>query len=85
MKLNDNFVTYDADGEYYMVAASGFTGMVRCNKTAFEILEELKKGGTAESIARSLTGRYAVGEEQALKDTQGVIRRLESIGAIDYD
>ena len=48
MRLKDEFITYETDGEQIMVAAGtdSFSGLVRSNETAGFIVECLKK--TAE-------------------------------------
>lgn len=45
MRLKDEFITYETDGEQIMVAAGtdSFSGLVRSNETAGFIVECLKK------------------------------------------
>ena len=87
MKLKKGFVTYETDGQQLMVAAGPasklFHGMVKSNSTAAFIIDRLKKDTTAEKIADALCENYDVSKEIALRDTNAVIDKLRSIGAVD--
>ena len=55
MKLKENFITQEMDGEQIMVAAGGgFAGMVRSNATAAFIVDCLKTGTTREAILNAM-------------------------------
>ena len=75
MKLKDSFVTYNSDGEQIMVSTGAdFSGLVRSNKTAAFIVEQLKAETTQEKIA----DRTAVED-----DVKMVLDTLRRIGALD--
>ena len=56
MKLKDEFITYETDGEQIMVAAGtdSFSGLVRSNETAGFIVECLKKQMKSRSFPSCL-------------------------------
>lgn len=85
MKLKDGFITHESDGEHILVSAGDtqFNGLVRSNKTAAFIVEQLKSGTTAESIVTALLSKYDVSKEVAHKDVERILDTLRSIGAID--
>ncbi len=83
MKLKDTFITYTAGGEHTMVAAEGFSGIVRSNKTAAFIIESLKEPTTPEQIADAMAEKYDAPREVIAKDVAAVIGKLRSIGAIE--
>ena len=60
MKLKDEFITYETDGEQIMVAAGtdSFSGLVRSNETAGFIVECLKKTVTEDDIVHAMTDAY---------------------------
>jgi len=76
-------------GDTLLVPVSGEAAGGRVyplNKTAEEVWSCLVDGGTPASAAAQLSQRYAVSEEQALKDCQSCVRAfvdeklLERIG-----
>ena len=87
MKLRRGFVTYMSDGEQLMVAAGPaaklFHGMVKSNATAAFIIDHLKKDTDVDAIADALCEEYDVSKENAAADTQMIVDKLRSIGAID--
>ena len=76
MKLKDEFITYETDGEQIMVAAGtdSFSGLVRSNETAGFIVECLKKTVTEDDTSEAVVRR----------DVKGILKKLDSIGAIEY-
>lgn len=85
MKLKDVFLTYEEDGEQIMVASDTkkFSGLVRSNKTAAEIVEALKTETTKEQIVKRLLEKYEVSEERVSVDVERILETLRSIGALD--
>ncbi len=83
MKLKDTFITYTASGEHTMVAAEGFSGVVRSNKTAAFIIEFLKNPTTPEQIVDAMAEKYDAPREIIEKDVADVLEKLRSIGAIE--
>lgn len=84
MKLKENFITQEMDGEQIMVAAGGgFAGMVRSNPTAAFIVNCLKEGTTREAILDSMEKKYDAPREVMAADVDMVLRNLRKIGALD--
>lgn len=87
MKLAKGFVTQNYRDEQLMVAmgqpGEAFHGLVRSNATAAFIIEKLKTETTPRDVASALTEEYDVDFERALRDTEAVIEKLRSIGAIE--
>ena len=85
MKLKDNFVTRDMGDSQVMVAVGGsaFSGIVRSNKTAAFIVDQLKAETTREQILAAMLEKYEVEPEVAEKDIDKIIEKLRGIGALD--
>ena len=84
MKLKDNFITHETDGEQIMVASGGsFAGMVRSNATAAFIVDCLKTDTTEAEILDKMLGKYDADAEVMAKDIKAIIEKLRKIGAID--
>lgn len=84
MKLKENFITQEMDGEQIMVAAGGgFAGMVRSNATAAFIVDCLKTGTTREAILDAMEKKYDAPREVMAADVDMVLRNLRKIGALD--
>ncbi len=84
MKLKNEFMTH-MDGENQMMVdvSLNFSGLVRSNKTAAEIVELLKFDTTEENIVSEMQKKYDVSESVLKKDVHRIIEILRSIGAID--
>lgn len=84
MKLKENFITQEMDGEQIMVAAGGgFAGMVRSNATAAFIVDCLKTGKTREAILDAMEKKYDAPRKVMADDVDMVIGNLRKIGALD--
>lgn len=85
MKLKENFITQETDGEQIMVAVgdSGFAGMVRSNETAAFIVDSLKKETTKKNIVDAMCARYDASHEIIDADVEEILEILRSIGALD--
>lgn len=84
MKLNSTFVTHTSGEEQLMISAGGsFSGMVRSNSTAAEIIDLLKSETTREEIVDKMLEKYEVEREVLERDVDKVLASLRSIGAID--
>ena len=84
MKLKNEFMTH-MDGENQMMVdvSLNFSGLVRSNKTAAEIVELLKFDTTEENIVSEMQKKYDVSKSVLKKDVRRIIEILRSIGAID--
>ncbi|MGN0657588.1 MAG: PqqD family protein [Ruminiclostridium sp.] len=84
MKLKDNFITHETDGEQIMVAAGGsFAGMVRSNATAAFIVDCLKTETTEAEILDKMLAKYEGDKNVMSEDIKTIIGKLRKIGAID--
>ena len=84
MRLKDEFITYETDGEQIMVAAGtdSFSGLVRSNETAGFIVECLKKTVTEDDIVHAMTDAYDAPEAVSGKviiDRQYIESKLKDI------
>ena len=85
MKLNNNFVHHQIDGQTVIVptASADFHGLVQGNKTLAAIVECLENDTTEEQIVDTLCARYDGNPEDIRADVHEAIQKLREIGAID--
>lgn len=84
MKLKNEFITHETDGEQIMVSAgTSFNGIVKSNKTAAFIVNCLKTDTTPAKIIEKMLVQYDVSKETITTDVQKIIDKLRSIGALD--
>lgn len=85
MKLCDDFVTETVDNEHIMVATNSkrFSGLVRSNKTAAFIIEQLKTDITREDIIQIMLQKYDAPRSAVERDVDMVLTNLRSIGALN--
>lgn len=87
MKLKQGFITHEVMGKQVMLAAgeaSGiFHGIVRNNRTAAFIVDCLKEETTEELIAEAIQSRFDAPKDVIEKDVHEIIRKLQSIGALE--
>ena len=85
MKLKNEFITQEFDGEQIMVSAGdvGFSGLVRSNTTAAFIVNCLKKDTTKEEIVDIMLDRYDASREVIEKSVNDIVNKLQTIGALD--
>jgi hypothetical protein len=86
MKLKEEFITHESEGEQIMVAvgdaATRFHGLVRSNRTAAFIIDCLKKECTEAQIMEAVFAKYDVSRDVVENDVHKVIVNLRQIGAI---
>ena len=84
MKLKDTFVSHITNAEQILVdVSSSFSGLIRSNKTAAFIVDQLKSETTLDSIVDAMFEKYDAPKEVLRRDAQAVIDKLRSVGAID--
>ena len=84
MKLKSTFITHKSGDEQLMVSVGGgFSGMVRSNSTAADIIDLLSEETTREDILLSMLEKYDATREQVERDVDKIIASLRQIGAID--
>ena len=85
MKLNDNFLTQDIDDTQVMVATgdTDFSGIVRSNQTAAEIVGLMKEETTRDEVLDKMCAKYDAPREVIAEDVDMVIATLRRVGALD--
>lgn len=86
MKLKKDFIVHQAGKETMLVATGSakFSGLVKGNKTAGEVLELLGTETTeAEDIVKKMREKYDAPEGAIERDVNKIITELKKIGAID--
>ena len=85
MKLNEKFVTRDMGDTQVMVAvgSAAFSGVVRSNKTAAFIVDQLKTDTTKEQVVAAVLDKYEADPAQVSADVDKILEKLRSIGALD--
>ncbi len=85
MTLKDGFITHMTDDEQIIVGTGSvnFSGMVRSNRTAAFIVEQLKQEVSQDQIVDAMFETYDAPKEVIEKDVERILDKLRSIGAID--
>lgn len=84
MKLNENFLTQEIDDTQVMVATGDaeFSGIVRSNQTAAEIVDLLKEETTRDEVVDKMCAKYDEKRDVIAADVDMVIETLRKVGAI---
>ncbi len=85
MKLKENFITHEIDGEHLTIPAGGsaWNGLIRSNQTAGFIVECLKEDTTEDAIVEKMLEKYDAPRELIASDVAKILAKLQSIGALD--
>lgn len=87
MKLKSGIVIEKTGDEYVAVAtgeaAKSFNGIIRNNKTANFIFEQLKEEKTEDELVEALLERYDVSREKAQSDVHALVVKIREAGLID--
>ena len=85
MKLKDSFLTHNTDGEQILISTDTkqFSGLVRSNRTAAEIVDCLKNETSKDAIVEKMLDEYDVERERVEADVEKILQTLKSIGALD--
>ena len=85
MKLNKNFLLHNNGQETFLVptGSTGFSGIVKGNKTLGAILELLKRETSREEIVSAMKQRFDAPEEVIEADMEKALEELRKIGALD--
>lgn len=84
MKLKDTFITHNSDNEQIMVSVDGnFSGIVRSNSTAADIINLLSDEITKDGIVERMLEKYDAERTVIERDVDKILNSLRSIGAID--
>ena len=84
MMINKDLRLRRVDNKNFIVAvgekSKSFSGMVKLNDTAAMIFELLKKGLSAEEIAKKLEKDYDISLEKAVSDVENTIEAFKKAG-----
>lgn len=87
MKIKPGFVLREVMGDMVAVptgeAAKTFHGMVRLNKTAYEIWQGLEAGKDLSQIASDMAAVYDAAPEKIEVDVKSVAEQLQQAGIIE--
>lgn len=87
MKLKEGMVLEQAGDDYVAVAtgesAKFLNGLVRNNKTAQFLFEQLQTEKTVDDLVAALLGRYDVAEAVARKDVAAFVEQLKKTNLLD--
>lgn len=85
MKLKDDFIIQMIDDTQFMipVGSESFGGIVRSNKTAAFIVDQLKEETAEEKIVNALCEKYDAPREVIEKDVRKILDTLRSINALE--
>ena len=85
MKLKENYIVQEIDGEQFMVAVGGeaFNGIVRSNETAAFIVDCLKEETTMDAIVDRMCAEYDAPKETIAADVAEIINTLRGIHALE--
>lgn len=85
MKLKKEFILHETDDEQIMIAVgnAAFTGLVRSNKTAAQILNCLKQECSKEQIVEKMNEKYDMSKEIIATDVEDILDKLKKIGALE--
>ena len=59
-----------------------FNGMLTLNETGALLWQALEKGGDAEALTNALTAEYDVSAEEARKDVDAFLAKLQNAGCL---
>lgn len=86
MKLNENFISHNSDGENILIDVTGekFAGLVRSNATAAFIVDCLAEETTVEEISAKMMSAFEGADEKSVMDDIIMVTdKLRKIGALD--
>jgi len=87
MKLKEGFMLHKVDNEYMVVAtgkaAEQFNGLIRNNKTADFIYQQLLKETTEEEIIEAMLQKYDAPREKITEDVHKIITQMRNAGLLE--
>ena len=84
MRLSDDFVVHEMGDEQILVptGSASFSGMIRNNRTAAFIVNQLREGASEEEIISRMTSTFDVRKDTAAADVRKILDGLRSVGAL---
>lgn len=85
MKLNEQFVIHQMDGETMLIptAKAPFHGLGEGNETVWVILNCLTQDTTEEKIVDALAAAFTGDRAEMEEDVRSVLAKLRAIGALE--
>ena len=85
MKLKDTFITQQIEDTQFLISIGGesFGGLVRSNKTAAFIVDQLGRDTSKEEIVDAMCARYDAPRDVIAADVDEVLATLRGIGALE--
>ena len=84
MKLKKEFITHnDGDQQMMIDVSAKFSGLIRSNATAAEIINMLKEDTTEDRITAAMLQKYDVEESVLRKDIRRILDTLRGVDALD--
>ena len=85
MKIKSEYITHIIDDTQYLIGVgrNAFHGIVRSNKTAAFIVDQLKTETTKEQVVAAVLDQYEADPAKVSADVDMIIEKLRGIGALD--
>ena len=85
MKLKSGFIVQNIDDTQFLVPVGGeaFSGIVRSNKTAAFIVDQLKEETTEEGIIDAMCAKYDAPREVIAADVRRILDTLRGVNALE--
>ena len=85
MKLKADFIPQEIDGVQFLVAVGGesFGGLVRSNKTAAFIVDQLLEDTSEERIVEAMCAKYDADRATIAADVHEILNKLRMLGALE--
>lgn len=85
MKLSNDYVTQEIDGELYLVPLGGeaFFGVVRCNETGARLVELLREPTTEDALVDALCAEYDAPRALIAADVTAFLATLRKAKALE--
>ena len=84
MKLNDNYIAQEIDGELFLVPLGGeaFLGVVRCNEAGAFLAELLREETDEAALVEALCAEYDAPRSVVAADVADFLASLRRVGAL---
>ena len=84
MKLNPDYMTQEIDNYLFLVPVGNdnFKGIMKLNRTAAFIIDQLKEETSKESIITTMCDVFDAPKEIIAQDVENTLKKLMEIGAI---
>lgn len=88
MRIKDDFILRQVADTYVVIPLAtetvNFNGIINLNHSGAMLWRVLQQGATKESLVEALLAEYEVTREQAVRDVDAFISKLDAAHCIDY-